>query len=384
MAAGVGHGGCAAVAAMARIWPKGTRVAYIDTDGRSLDAAGADGLQIGERVIQGMGTGGEQRMGQRAAESDAERIRGLFRGIDLLFLAVGLGGGAGTGAAPVVAREARNAGAFVVALASLPFRFEGLRRMEIASCGLRALQASADAAVVLPNQRLLRQAAERTHIPAVFRAADEALAEGVQALWRVVTKPGVIPLGLEEIRALARRGQGRCILACAEGRGPDKVAQALAALKGHALLEDGAVLETADAYLVSVMGGADLALQDVVRLMDGLRRLGREDALVASGLCCRDDWQDRLCVALLVAEKAEAEAANPEPGPAEPERPAAERPKPAPPAGPKITQTGLFDTVRQGPFTDVEPTVVDGTNLDMPTYLRRGILIQKTQRESPA
>lgn len=385
---GLGNGGCKTVAAMARQWKDGPRMVAVNTDGRSLAEAGdLSGLQIGARVIKGLGTGGEPRMGQRAAESDIEAIRGLFRDVDVVFLVVCLGGGTGTGAAPLLVEEARKAGALTLVFASLPFEFEGKRRMEHARRGLMALQAGADAVICLPNQRLLELVADKTNIVAAFQQADEMLARGLKAVWCVISRRGVINLNFEDVSALVHKGNGRCVFACAEGTGPDKVSQVLKSVRAHALLNQGAVLAEAEAFLVSVMGGDDLSLKEVDQLMSGIAKIGRADALTMTGVCCESEWQDRLFVVFLVVEKKGADGlafippqrddeAHDGPIGAAPDEAAT----PEPVARGKITQADLFGKFNQGRFKDVEATVVEGKNLDEPTFKRRGIMIQKVLR----
>lgn len=385
---GLGNGGCKTVIAMERQWKEGPRVVAVNTDGRSLAEAGdLAGLHIGERVIKGLGTGGEPRMGRRAAESDIEAIRGLFRDVDVVFLVVCLGGGTGTGAAPLVVEEARKAGALTLVFASLPFEFEGQRRMELAQRGLMALQASADAVICLPNQRLLELVEDKANIAAAFQKTDDMLARGLQAVWCVISRCGVINLDFEDVRALVKKGNGRCVFACAEGTGPDKVQQVLEAVRHHALLNHGAVLAEAEAFLVTVMGGSDLALKEVDQLMAGIAKIGRAEALMMTGVCCENDWQDRLFVVFLVAEKKGADGLafiapqrDDEPAGVQVGAAPVEEPTPEPASRGKIKQVGLFDKVSQGRFKDVDATVVDGNNLDIPTFKRRGIMIQKVLR----
>ncbi len=388
---GLGNGGCKTVVAMARQWKDGPRVVAVNTDGRSLAEAGdLAGLHIGERVIKGLGTGGEPRMGQRAAESDAEAIRGLFRDVDVVCLVVCLGGGTGTGAAPLIVEEARKAGALTLVFASLPFEFEGKRRMDLARRGLTALQAGADAVICLPNQRLLELVEDKANIVAAFQQTDVMLARGIQAFWCVISRHGVINLDFEDVSALVRKGNGRCVFACAEGTGPDKVSQVLEAVRNNALLNHGAVLAEAEAFLVSVMGGSDLALKEVDQLMAGIAKIGCAEALAMTGVCCETEWQDRLFVVFLVVEKKEADGQV---------CPAAQREEDlggrlagTVPAGAltvesaarsKVVQTDLFVPASQSRFNNVEATVVEGKNLDLPTFKRRGIIVQKVSRNHP-
>lgn len=375
---GLGNGGCQTVTALARQWKDSPRIVLVNSDGRSLaHAPELAGVQIGAQVIKGLGTGGEPRMGRRAAEADREAISALFHKVDVVFLVVCLGGGTGTGAAPVLVEAARKAGAFTLCFVSLPFEFEGQRRMEHAQRGLTALQAIADAVICLPNQRLLKLVNDRTNLAEAFQKTDEMLAYGLQALWCLISRRGVINLDLGDIRALAQKGQGRCLFACVEGRGADKVNQILEAVQQDELLKQGAALAEAEALVISVIGGSDLSLKEVDQLMDGIAQLSHSEALMTAGVCYERDWQDRLLVVFLVAEKKGADdLAHPALG----RKGAPHEHIPEAAARDKIIQRSLFEEVSRGRFKDVEATIVNGENLDLPTFKRRGIVIQKAQR----
>ncbi|MBI2440696.1 MAG: hypothetical protein HYV35_04915 [Lentisphaerae bacterium] len=375
---GLGNGGCQIVSALARQWKDAPRFALVNTDGRSLTKApDIVSLQIGLQVIKGLGTGGEPRMGRRAAEADSAAIGALFQGVDLVFLIVCLGGGTGTGAAPLLVEAARAAGALTICFASLPFEFEGARRMEHAQRGIVALQAEADAVICLPNQRLLKMVNDRANVEEAFGQAAAMLAKSLQALWCVLSQRGVINLDLSDVRALARKGHGRCLLAWAEGSGTNKIAQVLEAVRQHDLLNQGAVLAEAEALLVSVMGGPDVSLKDVDQLMSGISKMSRAEALMMAGLCCASDWQDRLFVAFLVAEKKGAhEIIVPGlKGIAQTKKDLGGAVAPG-----KPRQGELFADFGRSRFNEVEATIVHGENLDIPTFKRRGILIQKAAR----
>jgi cell division protein FtsZ len=375
---GVGNGAGRALAKIARNWPNGPAMAALNTDTRDFEKApGLRCLQIGAKVMKGLGSGGDPRVGRRAAEADAAIIRELFHGIDLVILLVGLGGGIGTGAAPFVAEEARKAGAMVLGFAMLPFDFEGPRRMEHARHGLLALKAVADGVISVPNQRLIEGG---FNMAEVFQKADTLLGRSLQALWRVLSRQGVINLDLADVRAVLREG-GQCVLAWAEASGSGRIGLILQALRDDPILKRGQALAKAEAYLIGISGGEDLALKDVDLLMRGVAGLSRPEALARVGVICDSALKDRIFITLLVAEPG-GELALPK----EPHRPPGEPQKPAPADQPpattgggrdKLVQPGLFDGADSDRFKGTPPTIIGGENLDTPTFIRRRLMIQK-------
>lgn len=375
---GVGNGGCNAALALARQWPDVPPLMLLNTEAPAPAVAGkAQALQLGAQVMKGLGTGGDPRVGRRAAEAEVEALQRLFQGVNLVFIVVGLGGGTGTGAAPLVAEEARKAGALTLCFAMLPFEFEGRRRMQQAENGLAALEEAADGVICLPNERLFKVVKDRSNISEAFVKADETLGRGLQAIWRVFCRRGVINLDFANLRAMIQNGSGRCVFCCAEGTGPGKAEMAVKRLRADPLLRHGQVLANAQAFLVSVIGGPDLALGEVKRIMAGIVEIAGNSALLMSGVGCEPEWREKVLVTVLVSEQdtAEALAASAR----------AKREKRAPEeAGTRKhpTQPNLFDASKLGRFNEIEPTIVDGNNLDTPTFIRRGIPIQKVRNGS--
>ncbi len=380
---GVGNGAGRAVAEMARQWPDGPEMIVLNTE-LAEPGAGPRQVLIGAKIIRGLGTGGDPQVGRRVAESDAAAIRELLPGANLVFLVVGLGGGTGTGAAPLVVEEARKAGALTLCFAMLPFEFEGAQRQEHARCGLRALEETADGVICLPNQRLFALGEDRANLAEAFRKADAFLGRGVRAVWRVLCRKGVINLGFADVRALLQSGGGPCVFACAEGAGPDKIGIVLRALREDPLLLRGQALSRAQSYLVSIIGGEDFTLQDIDRLARGIAEFGRAEALTMTGVICDPAMADRVFVTILAAEPAGEREAPPawQPAAAGAAPAGADEVRPASAAQEKRTQGNLFPWSDKGRFMGVDPTIVDGNNLDIPTFIRRGILIQKSRESS--
>ncbi len=388
---GLGDGGCHAVAHIARHWKDVPELIAINTDiSQTPNPKNIRCVEIGRDVMKGMGTGGDPRVGRRAAESDMDTIRELFTEKDMAFLIVGLGGGTGTGAAPLIIEEARKAGALTLCFAMLPFEFEGKQRMEHANRGLSALQEVADAVICIPNQRLFKLIEKRANITKVFRKTDEVLNKGVRAIWHELCREGGfqgINLDFSDLRTLVKNGTGRCVFGYSEGTGADKVELVIKGIRNHPLLNQGQVMANAYSFLVSIVGGPDMSLQTVDQIMTGILEIARKDALIKTGVGCDPDWKDKVSVMILVSEKEKVPEAGHPPRTEKEDildeteehiNKQTDRSKPA--RKKKLMQANLFQT--WGRFKEVDPTIVDGSNLDIPTYIRRGILIQKTKDDA--
>ncbi len=369
--AGIGGSGCNVMASLARRWPDGPELIGIHTDAAVLSSShGIRPLQIGAELLNGMSTGGKPDMGRRAAERDRDEISRLFRGSDLVILVTGLGGGTGTGAAPVVAEAAEAAGSLVLCFVMLPFDFEGPHRQEQALQGLGALKGATDAVIQFPNQRVLAQADESLNVTDAFLMADRLVGDCVRSLWELFNRTSLIRLDFADFRSLLMHSEGACAMACVESEGPDRVKHAVAGLLAAPQFEAGAQLRRANALLVGVTGGPDLKLVELQNLLDEIREITHEQARILMGTAVDPDYQGRISLSVLLAEE------RPEPGPVE-----------TPPAETRRDtdrgrehkrviplQTTLdLDARGIGRFEDVSPTVHQGANLDVPTYVRRGI-----------
>ncbi|NIT80359.1 MAG: cell division protein FtsZ, partial [Thermoplasmata archaeon] len=201
---GVGNGGVNAVNQMARVGLEGVRLVALDTDSQILASSKAEqNLQIGEELTRGRGTGGQPKLGQRAALEDKHELSDLLEGMDMIFLTAGLGGGTGTGAGPVVAGLAKGEGILTVGIVTKPFSFEGHARGERAEKGLEGLKENVDALIVIPNDKLLEVAAG-VPITQAFELADDVLRRGVQGISDLITLPGMINLNLSDVESILR------------------------------------------------------------------------------------------------------------------------------------------------------------------------------------
>ena len=377
--AGVGGGGCNAVSSMAIEWQNGPSVIAVNTDAQALGGVQATTrLQIGEKITRGMGTGGDPKIGRLAAEDDFQTLRGLFSGMDLVFIVTALGGGTGTGAAPVVARAAQECGALTIAFATLPFAFEGERRMSQARQGLAELRDQADVVMAIPNQSLFSSSGQDATAESAFKRADYVLSMGVFAIWKLLMHRGLVNVDFATLRMVARHSGGMTVFGYGEGRGAGKAADAARAALNSPLIENGQAIAEAESVLISVLGGPDMTMQEIESVMTAIQGVVRKDAHVFMGTAIDPHWRDTISVTLVASQywtddRLPKEDSNEEAG----EKLKAD----AAPRGKrraKATQPQLgLDSIGKGMFKDVEPTVIDGEDLDLPTFIRRGVTIEK-------
>lgn len=386
MLAGVGTGGCHALAALAGSWSGAPEMAVIHTTAALLEASPVTRrLMLGPAVTRGLSTGNDPDAGRRAAEASADDLRALFSGTDLAILMTGLGGGTGTGAAPVVARCAREAGALTLVVCTLPFFFEGAQRRMKAEEGVRDVRQNADAVVVFPNQRLMEWVDGNTQVTVAFRVVDRILGDSIRGLCKLLGEPGLIPLDFQDLRNLVQNSGGTLTMASVESTGPDRARQALAEMTVHPLLEHGALLTQARGVLVGVLGGPDLTLSDLQRVTNEVHARCRAETPVQIATAVDPEYEGRLALTVILSDATEpATAPPPEPEAGAPARPAAPAAEPeadnaAQRKGKKkAVQSELtFENQGRGRFRDVEPTLMDGEDLDVPTFVRRGIRISR-------
>ncbi len=379
---GVGTGGCRAVAAMSEGWDDGPSMYAVDTDSRALIAAGgvANHLAIGATLTRGMSAGGDMQVGRLAVEEASESLRGIFAGMELVFLVTTLGGGTGSGAAPTVARLAREAGAMVLAVATLPFPFEGAATMAQARKALGDLRDEADVVAVVPNERLFESQRSAT-IEDAYRASDQMLGLGVYAIWKLLTRRSYLnDIDASVLRNVVRAVGGTCVFGVGEAQGGDKAGDAVRRALASPLFGGGLALGEAAAAVVAVVGGPDLTFLEVERAMETVHNAMRKDARLFSGTVVDDNWRGACAVTILAAEIWTEEDVADIKGAA-----AAGKDAPATAPGPRRKRQGgqaqqhvlSFEATGKGIFKDVEPTNLDGQDMDLPTYLRKGMVIEK-------
>ena len=379
LVAGVGGGGCNAVGHFVSGWTDGPEVVAINTDTKSLASCGVTRrIQIGSALTRGLSTGGNAAVGKLAAEDDADVFRELLTGVDLLFLVVALGGGTGTGAAPVLARLAREADALIICFATMPFDFEGEPKKRQAEEGLQALKEEADVVICMPNQRLLELAADQTSLVSIFKKADEMVGVSIRATWKLLVQTGLINLSFADVRNLVENSGGMCTFGYGEGFGPDKADMAITAMLNSPIIDRGSVLGRAGALLVNITGGSDLTLMEVQKVMAQLTDALPRGARVFMGAAIDESWQSKLAVTILAAENWQERSPAKEGAgdTADGERPASATSSGAGKSRNREVQTSLpFDAPERSRFQGVDPTLYEGEDLDIPTFVRRGIKI---------
>jgi cell division protein FtsZ len=356
----------------------GAELIAVNTDLQALQATTADHrIQIGASVTRGLGAGSSPELGARAAQADCDRLKATLQGADIVFLVAGLGGGTGTGAAPVVARAAKEQGVLVLAFVALPFVFEGDHRRQQALAGLEQIKAQADAVVCVPNDKLFKVAGENASAADAFKRGDEIISAGARAIWQLLSRKGLINLDFGDLRAALSSKHCDGVFSFGEGGGANKVREAMKALLENPVMDGGDALARAESVLVSVLGGPDMTLADVQRAVEQISRLAGR-ARIVMGAAIDDNYRERLRVTVIASANilprrsaapaghgttaAIAPAAKPQVAKKEPAKP--------------VQEDLPLQNASRGKFDKSEPTLCDGQDLDVPTFLRRGIALK--------
>jgi cell division protein FtsZ len=256
----------------------------LSADARVLGACVApEKIQLGESLLKGLGAGGDPELGEKALLEAEPALRRSIDGHEFVFICVGLGGGTGSGAAPAVARIAREAGAFVVVIATMPFAFEGQRRREQADDALAKLSADASALITFDNNRMGETVLAKQGAHDAFAATDQLIGESIRAITRIVTRPGLIHLGLDDLISALGDAASPCLFGSGLADGKDRSSAALRKAIASPLLDQGALLKDAQTVLVHACGGEDLTLLEIELLMQGLQKFVRDDAHLIFG-----------------------------------------------------------------------------------------------------
>ncbi|HSP42566.1 MAG TPA: cell division protein FtsZ, partial [Luteolibacter sp.] len=250
---------------------EGAEMLALNTDIRTLGSCMApEKIQLGANLTKGLGTGGDPDLGHQAVLEAEQPLREALKDRRIVFLCVGLGGGTGSGAAPIVTRIAREEGAFVVVFATMPFAFEGRRRREQAETALNELAVLSNALVTFDNNRMGELVLAKQGIHEAFTAADHMIREAIKAVLRLVIRPGLINVGLDDLMSALRTTRSRCLFGSGIASGKDRAAKALRAALASPLLDQGSLLKDAQTVIVHLCGGEDLTLFEVELLMQNL------------------------------------------------------------------------------------------------------------------
>jgi len=298
---GVGGGGNNAVNRMITTGLRNVRFISVNTDVQALQMSRAEvKLPLGTKITGGLGAGGKPEVGEKSALEDYEEIQSIIRGSDMIFITAGMGGGTGTGAAPVIAQIARELDVLTVAVVTKPFDFEGKKKMLIAEEGIGKLRDCVDTLIVIPNQYLFKIVDKRTPIKEAFRMADDVLRQGVQGISDLITTPGEINIDFADVCTIMK-GKGDALMGIGEGSGDNRAVDAATNAINNPLLED-AKIEGAKSILVNVTGGEDLALTEFEEIMKIITANADDDALVISGTAFDNDMEkDQITVIVIAA-----------------------------------------------------------------------------------
>jgi cell division protein FtsZ len=329
---GVGGAGGNAIANMMRADVQGVDFVVANTDAQALNNSTADRrIQLGLRITQGLGAGSRPEIGRAAAEETLDEIMQSLEGAHMCFIAAGMGGGTGTGAAPVIAKAARDKGIHTVGVVTKPFAFEGSRRGRSADAGISELQQHVDTLIIIPNQNLFRLANSETTFKQAFEMADEVLQQGVRGITDLMVMPGLINLDFADVRSVMSE-MGKAMMGTGEADGDNRAIEAAEKAISNPLL-DGVSMKGAKGVIISITGGEDMRLMEVDEAASHIKELVDPDANIIWGSAFNNDLGGKIRVSV-VATGIEADAmVAPQPGkvfsfPAR--QPAAAAPAPAP------------------------------------------------------
>ena len=295
---GIGGGGGNAVNTMIAASLGGVDFITANTDVQSLSASTApQKLQLGATLTRGLGAGSNPEIGRRAAIEDAEKISEILEGADMVFLTGGMGGGTCTGAAPVIARIAREMNALVVAVVTKPFLFEGKKRMKIADQGIAELKAEVDTVITIPNQRLLNVVSKDTPLTEAFRIADDVLRQAVQGISDLITVPGLINLDFADVQTIMGE-MGMALMGAGSAVGEGRAVEAAQRAICSPLLEESSI-DGAHGVLINITGGPNLSLFEVNEAANIVFEAAHEDAHIIFGSVIDEDMGDEIRVTVI-------------------------------------------------------------------------------------
>ena len=303
---GVGGAGGNAVANMIGADVQGVDFIVANTDAQALNTSSADRrIQLGLKITQGLGAGSRPEIGRAAAEESLDEINQALEGAHMCFLAAGMGGGTGTGAAPVIAKAARDKGILTVGVVTKPFAFEGSRRTRSADSGIEELQQHVDTLIVIPNQNLFRLANSDTTFKEAFEMADEVLQQGVRGITDLMVMPGLINLDFADVRSVMGE-MGKAMMGTGEASGDNRAIEAAEKAISNPLL-DGVSMKGAKGVIISITGGEDMRLMEVDEAASHIKELVDPDANIIWGSAFNNDLDGKIRVSV-VATGIEAEA----------------------------------------------------------------------------
>jgi cell division protein FtsZ len=357
---GVGGGGSNAVNRMIEQGMTGVEFIAINTDAQALLLANAPRrVRIGDKLTRGLGAGGNPEVGQKAAEESQEDLYEVLRGADMVFIAAGLGGGTGTGAAPIVAQIAKELGALTIGVVTRPFTFEGSKRQQSAEVGTNKLKEQVDTLIVIPNDRLLQIVDKRASLQDSFRLADDVLRQGIQGISELITVPGLINLDFADVRTIMSEG-GAALMAVGRASGEDRARLAAEQAISSSLLD--ITIDGARGILFNVTGGPNMTLFEVNQAAAIIKETAHPDVNLIFGAVIDPNLGDEIRVTV-IATGFERTGMP---------RRAIERPRTAARVAGQPGHPGEpANVARPADLTEFSPRSFNTDDLDIPAFLRR-------------
>jgi cell division protein FtsZ len=294
---GVGGGGCNAINRMISAGVSGVDFIAVNTDNQALIASQADiRVRIGDKLTRGLGAGGHPEQGEKAAQESLDELREVLAGSDMVFVTAGMGGGTGTGAAPVIAETAKELGALTIGVVTKPFLFEGSHRARAAEQGIEKLKEKVDTLIIIPNDRLLELTDKRMSLTESFRMADDVLRQGIQGISELITIPGLINLDFADVKTIMSEG-GSALMAVGHGEGDDRARLAAEQAISSRLLD--VTIDGARGILFNITGGPDLSLYEVNQAAAIIRETAHPDANMIFGAVIDEEMGDEVRITVI-------------------------------------------------------------------------------------
>ncbi|SNZ09379.1 cell division protein FtsZ [Terribacillus aidingensis] len=366
---GVGGGGSNAVNRMIEHGVQGVEFIAVNTDSQALNLSKADvKMQIGAKLTRGLGAGANPEVGRKAAEESKEQIQEALQGADMVFVTAGMGGGTGTGAAPVIAQVAKELGALTVGIVTRPFSFEGRKRQTQALAGTEALKGSVDTLIVIPNDRLLEIVDKNTPMLEAFREADNVLRQGVQGISELIAVPGLINVDFADVKTIMA-DKGSALMGIGIATGESRATEAAKKAISSPLLETS--IDGAHGVLMNISGGANLSLYEVQEAADIVTSAADQEVNVIFGSVINEDLKDEIVVTVIATGFDETQIQQ-----------AMNQPRPKARPVQKETQSTEQQPAnterrrereelrRETPSSSPQPRKQEEETLDIPTFLR--------------
>lgn len=347
---GLGGGGSNAITRMVREDIQGVEFVAMNTDAQALAITEAPiRLQLGEKLTRGLGVGGDHNLGQRAAEESRDELSEIVSGADMVFITAGMGGGTGTGAAPIIAEIAKQSGALTIAVVTKPFNFEGSHRTQVANEGITRLLGKVDTLIIIPNDRLLSLCDQKTGVDSAFKLADDVLRHGVQAIAEVITTPGLINLDFADVKSIMKDA-GPAWMSIGRGSGQNRAIEAAKQALASPLLDVS--INGSKAVLFNIVGGSSLTLFEVNEAADVIKEAVDPDANIIFGVAHDPDMDNDVRITLVATGF--------------------------------VSKLGMTGADEEDELTQMLKGLKSEEELDVPSFLRRPLFSHRRQTTIPA